>query len=206
MRHRLILGAGGPPALAGAQLLTPCLVFERCTQKIAEARIPVEALIDEAGFTIRPTPADVVIDCALTVSATNPVLGGQLLEDKIINCGHATAVAVITNTATGEIRCVPISLIIQEEEKAPGVLPTDQLIERLVKFEGCTVCRVRGTTVLQAVVAPLPPLPVPTPPPTRRVFVEEIALFKAAFLVEKKVIREVQQPLPPCPPPPACDG
>ncbi|MFJ8356957.1 hypothetical protein ACIQ69_27595 [Bacillus paramycoides] len=138
------------------------------------------------------------------VSST-PRLEGHLLRDKIINCGDVTAsvtarttgsltvtlsVTILTVTTTfmvtipaGTMGCTLISLTIQEEEEACGVLPTDCIFEQVIDTEGSTTCVVNGTSVVGGLVV-----------------ITKLVIVKAAFKVLKKVVRAVQSPLPTCPP------
>lgn len=148
--------------------------------------------------------ADVVKFEACIPTDVQPALEGKLLRDKIINCGQVEAtlnvrtVAPFTTTLTipitppisvtltipaGLAGCALITLTIQEEQEAPGVRPTDCILERLIDTEGSTTCVVPVTTV---------------DPLTGGLTSSTEVIVKAAFVVLKKVVRVMQPDIPVC--------
>ena len=222
------------PTFTPEPLVGPsCLVFEACTQKIAEARIPaanatVAALGPQIGNAITGAlpagltlPTSVLNPLIVQVAAqmvaagvlkfeaclpsdVEPRFEGKLLRDKIINCGDVEAtlnvrtIAPFTTTLAIPIQppisitltipagiagCALVSLTIQEEEEAPGVRPTDCILERLVDFEGSTTCVVTSTVA---------------DPISGGLTTTSLVLIKASFVVLKKVVRVMQPTIPPC--------
>lgn len=166
----------------GQQIPAPCLVYEHCVQKLAELRIPLSALL--AGLGI-PATDRVAIE---VLPSPEPIFTPTLLVGKIVNCGFAPARLLVTDITAGTEFVQPVNLTIQEEEEAPGVLPTDAINETVVRGEGATVCRVMGTTVTATGLVNEPWL-----------------LIKAIYLVKKTVIRFGPPRFRPCPPPqPEC--
>lgn len=174
-----------------------CLVFQECVQKIAEASVSVTALnaVTGLGITVNPVTGEatavvsgVVVPIVFEAccQTTNPFFRPALLVDKIINCGWVNAVLLIKNLDTGVVlTCVNLALVFQEEQVAPGVLPTDTISELVAEDEGSAICIVLATNPTTALTEPF-------------------LVVKCALLVQKTVTRE-QAVLPtPCRPVTLC--
>jgi hypothetical protein len=170
-----------------------CLVFESCVQKVAEARLTLTAINAVTGLGIVVNPltgeATAVVDGVVVpiqfefCCQTNRVFfRPTLLRDKIINCGWVTGAILIRNLDTGAIlTCINIAATFQEEQEAPGVLPTDLFEEHIVEEEGSAICIVFETNASTAVTEP-------------------VLVVKCIFLVKKTVTREEAAVIRPCPP------
>lgn len=176
-----------------------CLVFQECVQKVAEAPISITGLnaVTGLGITVNPVTGEatavvsgVVVPIAFEAccQTTNPFFRPVLLVDKIINCGWVNAVLLIRNLDTGVVlTCVNLALVFQEEQVAPGVLPTDIISELVVEEEGTAICILLATNPTTALTEPF-------------------LVVKCVLVVQKTVTRE-QAVLPstcraisPCPP------
>ena len=171
-----------------------CLVFEACVQKVAETRLTVAAINAATGLGIVVNPltgeatavvggVTVPISFEFFCQSNNAFFRPTLLRDKIVNCGWVNGVILIRNLDTGAIlACLNIAATFQEEQEAPGVLPTDFIQEQVVEEEGTAICIVFATNSDTAVTEP-------------------VLIFKCILLVKKTVTRELVAAIPPCPPP-----
>lgn len=144
-----------------------CLVFQTCVQKVAEARVEIDALnAILTGFTlvVNETTGQVTISdgyapgtpavfelCCQQAPNFRPIL----LRNKIINCGWRRGALLIKNGNTGAtLACVDVSLAFQNEIEAAGVLPTDFVDEQVVDEEGSSTCLVFQTNFITGTVVP----------------------------------------------------
>lgn len=160
-----------------------CLVFQGCAQKIAEAGITVTALniLTGLGIVVNPVTGEatavvggvtVPIAFEACCQTTSPFFRSSLLVDKIINCGWVNGAVLIRNLITGAVlACANLALVFQEEQVAPGVLPSDTITEVVVEDEGSAICIVSSTDPATGVTEPL-------------------LIVKCAMLVQKTVTRD----------------
>lgn len=175
-----------------------CLVFQTCLQKVAEARVEIDAInavITGFQLVVNETTGQVTITdgyapgtpaafelCCQQAPNFRPIL----LKNKVINCGWVRGALLIKNANTGAtLTCLDVALVFQDELEVPGVLPTDFVDEQVVENEGTAVCIVFETNVKDAAVMP-------------------VLVMKCVFTVFLAVLRD-EKVLPPiCTAPPLC--
>jgi hypothetical protein len=176
-----------------------CLVFEDVVQKVAEARLSVDALnaLTDLDIAINPLTgeATAVVDCdVVPVSFEVACQPGRvffrptLFTGKIVNCGWAFGDVFIRNIETGIILAsINIAATFQEEQEVPDVLPTDFIEEKVLQEEGSLTCLVFESHSCTGLVEP-------------------VLIVKCIFLVKKTVTRELAGIIPICIPinPTAC--
>jgi hypothetical protein len=105
---------------------------------------------------------------AFIPGAAEPTLAAHLLPDQISHCGSVEAIVTARTTApytselvvpatpplpirvtvpAGTMGSSMVTLSIHSQQDAPGALPSDNILERVVTAEGATTCLVGGTTV-----------------------------------------------------------
>jgi hypothetical protein len=170
-----------------------CLVFQACAEKVAEARLTVGAINDVTGLGIIVNPltgeatavvggVTVPISFEFCCQTSRVFFRPTLLADRIVNCGWVNGAILIRNLDTGAIlTCINIAATFQEEQEAPGVLPSDFFDEQIVEDQGTAICIVFETNPLTAVTEP-------------------VLIVKCIILVKQTVTRALVAVLPTCPP------
>jgi len=202
---------------------SPCIVYENVIQEVAEVTVPFMSLVCQAvgddppgqdngdgstlqqdtvkdsqivfidefncwALQVNETDLYTIEDCCAyegTFLATSPTP----VRDKLINCGHIKiSVSIVLARTAGahfnRLKEFPVFLQapFQNILEVPGARAGDLVCEELQEVLGCRFC-----CVLQTI-------------PYKYLIDEPMVTFKVPMLVQKKVLRIPQQPLPPCKP------
>lgn len=178
-----------------------CTVFEACTQKVAEARLPLKAIENELGlkFVVNKQTGEVTVNdnpVTFELMVQEPVFQGSTICNKIINIGFVWGVLAIKidGIPLKNNGCIRVALVFQEEEAACGVRPGDILDELVVAREGTATGVVFESTGKLASASGKTFIFILKPR------VEAVLIMKASFLVKKVVQRVINKPVRPCTP------